>query len=1017
MRFINLHTGNVFDGSKPYIHWFEGQQSTGIIYTQPICFISNVSRVPISIPNSPGNESSPFMLIDPGLLSRDTTDTINEFDYKTLSHITTMSYISNGVYVGPSQFIHIIYVIASAADGGEYIGEINIGPTGERIVVGADFYQENESLKINASNLGINIPDQVQRAIYDSNVHEEKKDNILINRKFKELLSNYWDMMANRGSYKSLINTLKWFEYGDLIRLREIWKHDDFGCTVYDDRELKSILSNKYKSTLDSFFKTTYFAIYLALQKETGEFTDELNPELTENVFKWSINDMSIKMSLLGNFYETYFMPIHTELIHSTIEDIVFTNTIKINNRSLDSWSDLMNCTKPFKCIVNNGEEVTIEDVSVGVDDSTVFGVRYEEGTEYDDVIPIGVEPIENIDNIKNDVELKTLLSQNYNGPGSIVPLNCIFELSDNEVITYGDIIVTSTDDFGNTYNSYVSDFDIYNKTKNFYEKNTGGPVKINFNILLVHTSNIIDLHFISSKGNHFSKSINISVKDISNVALGLYKVKRQKYQSEQINMVVNNNLTTVSCDLLDEKYFNSPSNYYSLSRIKPDWNGTYNYYKQYLPGVMSIKYKDGVGLNQVIAVDMNSFEPSTTSDSKSYALNYEFEYKMIGENAKRGGNWADENYSVASFDGDTDIAVDCLNKDIDRKKIEYQRVYIELSKDFIKNMQVGYTIHFGMHMIMDNFDNEIGLLPDKTLLHVRFMNNKNTEYIKLADSIISRDIQSSDSDNSYVDLSMKITESAKKILDAACALEEDEVGPVWIGLRIDIDPKGLYDIPYAPQVRNSGYYWKNFVVRAADFVTVQDSKLNYFKDLQKMYFMTTKGDNYTVFISKFFTDDVPVKLFMNMINNCWTNLKQHIYFSREGFFPEFHFLEPYGSFSEKNTTLSDFTINQYDTLCVIPVINIPSKDSNGTLITVTYSYGKDIINTQNEKPSWEFHNRSTGDVYIIDDSILEPYILPTEEEPLGDGYYDITFRYKLKDSDEYKHELFLNSAFRKITV
>ena len=46
MRFVNLHTGNVYDGSKPYVHWFEGQQSTDLIYIQPICFITS-SNAPV----------------------------------------------------------------------------------------------------------------------------------------------------------------------------------------------------------------------------------------------------------------------------------------------------------------------------------------------------------------------------------------------------------------------------------------------------------------------------------------------------------------------------------------------------------------------------------------------------------------------------------------------------------------------------------------------------------------------------------------------------------------------------------------------------------------------------------------------------------------------------------------------------------------------------------------------------------------------------------------------------------
>ena len=48
----------------------------------------------------------------------------------------------------------------------------------------------------------------------------------LLEKKFKELLVNYWDVIANKGSYKSLINSIKWFEYGDILKLRD---EENFG--------------------------------------------------------------------------------------------------------------------------------------------------------------------------------------------------------------------------------------------------------------------------------------------------------------------------------------------------------------------------------------------------------------------------------------------------------------------------------------------------------------------------------------------------------------------------------------------------------------------------------------------------------------------------------------------------------------------------------------------------------------------------------------------------------------------
>ena len=160
-----------------------------------------------------------------------------------------------------------------------------------KIKIGADFYGEYEQVYINLSNFGVEIPDYVQKAIYDSNVHEDYKDNILLNRKMKELLSNYWDLLANKGSYKSLFNTLSWFEWGDILRLREIWKRQSVGKTIYDDRELMSLLENKYDDSLGNFVKTAYFSLYANFYKSSDSYDNEDNPVLEYVALKWGKED------------------------------------------------------------------------------------------------------------------------------------------------------------------------------------------------------------------------------------------------------------------------------------------------------------------------------------------------------------------------------------------------------------------------------------------------------------------------------------------------------------------------------------------------------------------------------------------------------------------------------------------------------------------------------------------------------------------------------------------------------
>lgn len=557
IKFVNLKTGNVYDGSKPYIHWFDGQQSTGLIYSQPICFISDKTEVTVSM------DAEVFSIIDPTSLSY---MSINSVSYADLNEMKVKSLTLSGEHYD-KYYLYIIYVIGSSSVGAEYIDEIDID--GEKFNIGADFYQEDETLYINSSNFGINIPESIQKAIYSVNVHEEKNDNITLNRKFKELLSNYWDVIANKGSYKSLINSLKWFEWGDIVRVRELWSHEENGKTIFDDREICSILEDKYKDSLNGFSKTTYISLYGALQKIIKNlYDDEKNPKLESIVSKWSKEDLMLKMCMLGNFYETYFMPIHLDLKHATMEDVVYTNTIKSINGGSSERNDYIYDTKDFDCIINNNQPIQLTNVSVGVDPYTLFGNKHSDN--YDNHIIFGVKSIQDVVGLKNDDDLKKLYIQNYNGIGSIVNIKCIIPSSKNDFVKYEQLIV---------------DGNICEDHKIYHERNN--QLNIDFNILLTSKGpHNISLRFDTAGGSVFTKIFNVTVEDSVNVSLKVYKIKRKPYTNDNgfVESILKSN--------------NPLNNMFMMIRESGDELKTYS------QGLVA--HEDGIGLNSFTVTPKN---------------------------------------------------------------------------------------------------------------------------------------------------------------------------------------------------------------------------------------------------------------------------------------------------------------------------------------------------------------------------------------------------------------------------
>ena len=52
IRFVDTHTGDVYNGDMPYIHWFDGIQSVGLNYAKQFIVISDNSFITVQLPSS-----------------------------------------------------------------------------------------------------------------------------------------------------------------------------------------------------------------------------------------------------------------------------------------------------------------------------------------------------------------------------------------------------------------------------------------------------------------------------------------------------------------------------------------------------------------------------------------------------------------------------------------------------------------------------------------------------------------------------------------------------------------------------------------------------------------------------------------------------------------------------------------------------------------------------------------------------------------------------------------------------
>ena len=528
IRFIK-ETGETFDGVYPYIHWLDKQLSTGLWYTIKLMFVSDQQTLQTSeLP-----EDSIYRFINQNIY-----DPSYEGVELDLSTISARSITSTGVVVhfdDPSTnwYIHQILLVCSAEEPGEYIEKFKIGD--DDVAVGVDLYELDETLQINLENRGLELPTSIQKAFLNTNIDEPDIDYALLNRKFKELISNFIDIVDCKGSYKSLYNSLKWFEWGDGTKLYEVWQGDN----MYLEKELRHTLTDIYSNLLFTHRKTTHLSLVAAAQKMSSapiitdpsdpNFNDR-NPEIEDVLTGWTKDELALKVSLLGAFFERYFMPIHLDLKRACIECLVTTNQIKLLNGTITHDFNFHEDTGILN--IEMDHTVTLgnfEPVAVGK--NTVFGKRIDKNATSSEkfIIPIGVDyltdiiepPVSDYSTIEgNENDVAEFYMQLKGGVGVVVPVTVKLKLPAGDAIRteiiniyrYKDGQTTPTHDTTTDYKLYVPD--------------AQGNVSFSFKLVSTEEEKVsFCIMLVSSSGHMWTRSSSYQCVDPRGSWLDIYKV------------------------------------------------------------------------------------------------------------------------------------------------------------------------------------------------------------------------------------------------------------------------------------------------------------------------------------------------------------------------------------------------------------------------------------------------------------------------------------------------------------
>ena len=210
----------------------------------------------------------------------------------------------------------------------------------------AESIEEDERLRIMTQNMGYNVIAADSTIFRDTNLKEALPDFVEINLKRKEIMMEGSNIYPFIGSYKGLINAIKFFGY-DNLKVKEFWKNvnanspqfgkyiqsntvDLFSPTVqFDDKSIT--LPNK------NYRKTSMFSLIYRINKITpGTYTSEDLP-VTEEVQDFTIEEVLIKLFGLKRKLEKEYLPLNAHIKDITAEADYFgllevTNTISRND-------------------------------------------------------------------------------------------------------------------------------------------------------------------------------------------------------------------------------------------------------------------------------------------------------------------------------------------------------------------------------------------------------------------------------------------------------------------------------------------------------------------------------------------------------------------------------------------------------------------------------------------------------------------------------------------------------------
>ena len=303
---------------QPYIFWIDNESSSFLsinnYYARTINILVDLTKFGLDIHNKIDDyldidivlDSKVYKLANPIYLQETVSSNSTMLDIVDISehcsqHLTNEDLFIlklNEQYV--SYAIIPLYIVGYVSDPGTWISNILIHVQSKPkedepivnewcpISIGGQFQDDYEELIIHGQNMGVRLPKDILRGVYQASFINDNFNETLYNQKVKEFMINFMNIRGELGNFNAAINGMNWFGYGDKLTISKLLNTDNNIKQQY----LHDYFSIHY-DLLDSFktFRnSTYIALRLKINIETGKYEKQAIDMMYEGLYKRILN-------------------------------------------------------------------------------------------------------------------------------------------------------------------------------------------------------------------------------------------------------------------------------------------------------------------------------------------------------------------------------------------------------------------------------------------------------------------------------------------------------------------------------------------------------------------------------------------------------------------------------------------------------------------------------------------------------------------------------------------------------